>query len=124
MHLEQASKKQLFIANLFLFYIFSNCEDKNFLNQRKSHQYKNICKKEFSLEMHFIKINNINSIQKLHDFLKDYDLIHSYDYSYDLFYFLLNGKFYDWKMENNDNTQESKLLRKDINDDFYEGFNG
>ena len=39
--LERASNKQLYIADLFLFYIFSYCDDKNFLNENKSQEYQN-----------------------------------------------------------------------------------
>ena len=123
--LEQASKKQLYIADLFLFYIFSFCDDKNFLNQRKSHQYQffwNILISSFSKINYF---NNVHqNIQNLHIFLKDYDLIHRKDYMLDLSYFILSGIC---KMPN-ENSLYNKLintisLKKDINDSFYEGFN-
>ena len=66
--------------------------------------------------------SDYDNIQKLHYFLMDYDLMHSYDYSYDLLYFLLNEKFYYW--ENDGSSQiNRRSLRKDINTDFYEGFN-
>ena len=72
----------------------------------------------------FINFSDYHVIQNLHNFLRDYDLIHSYDYSYDLLYFLLNGKFYDWKMQNDDKSQaNNRSLRKNNNSDFYEGFN-
>ena len=47
--LEKASNKKLFIADLFLFYIFSNCDDENFLNQKKFQKYQNKCQNNISL---------------------------------------------------------------------------
>ena len=58
--------------------------------------------------------------QNLHQFLRDYDLLHS-AYLSDLIYFLSKGKFYDWKSRYN--PQVNGSLRKDIDADFYEGFN-
>ena len=59
-------------------------------------------------------------INKLQKFIKNYDLLHNY-YSYDLLYFFVNGKFYDWKTHNN-NIIINMPLRKDIDTSFYEGF--
>lgn len=46
-------------------------------------KYENKCKNNFPLQY--------NKIQKLYDFLRDYDLIHCYDYSYDLFDFFIEN---------------------------------
>ena len=122
--LEQASKRQLFIADIFLFYIFSNCDNEIFLDLKKSQKCKNKCQNHFSHQISCIIFNDHDNIQNLQIFLKDYDLIHYYNFSYDLIYFLLNGKFNDWKTQINDNLQlNNESLRKDINADFYEGFN-
>ena len=86
-------------------------------------KYENKCKVYFSLQMIFIKLNYTN-FQRLHNFLRDYDLIHTHNHEYDLFYFILNGIFYDWKMQIEDNTKENnRSSQKNINTDFYEGFN-
>ena len=57
----------------------------------KSSKYENKCADNFPLQMSLIKINNYNynDFQKLYNFLRDYDLIHNYDYLYDLHYSLL-----------------------------------
>ena len=115
--------KKLFIADLFLLFIFSNCDDKTFLDPLKAQQYQNKCQINFSLQMGLVNFYNYEYIQIIHNFLIQYDLIHSCEYSYDLLYFILNGKFYDWKTQNNKNTLISRPLKKDINADFYEGFN-
>ena len=57
-------------------------------------------------------------------FLRDYDLTHGSYFLFDLFYYLTYGEFYDWKNQNILYSQSNnKSLRKDINADFYEGFN-
>ena len=74
--------------------------------------------------MNLINFRDYNNTQVINNFLRDYDLIHSHDYTYDLYYFLLNGKFFDWNMQFDYNEQLKNGLKKDINDDFYKGFNG
>ena len=73
-----------------------------------------------------MKVGSINftffDMEKLHIFLRDYDLIHSYDCVFDLHYFLEKGEFHDRNMHNDENTQNNSL-QKNINSDFYEGFN-
>ena len=65
--------------------------------------------------MSYVIFNNHNNNQRLNEFSKYYDLIHSYDYLYDLHYFFINGKFYDWKLRIDDNVQsKNKTLRKSI----------
>lgn len=71
--------------------------------------------------MLFINFKYHDNIRKLHEFLRDYDLIHSYDYSYDLFYYLLEGKFFNWKEVKPEIN--NKTLIKNIDANFYEGFN-
>lgn len=70
----------------------------------------------FSL-LRSIDLNDYD-IQKLGKFFRDYDLKHRNDYLFDFCYFLLKGEFYDWTKQNNYNS-----LRKDVNEDFYKGFN-
>ena len=73
--LKKASYKHLLMADLFLFYIFSNCDDINFLKQKNSHKYKSKCQNHFALQMRLINIKNYDNFQKLHIFIKDYDSI-------------------------------------------------
>ena len=63
-------------------------------------------------------------VQRLNHFLKEYDLVHCYDYLYDLFYFLDCGKFYDWRKQINKTNFNKKLVNKNVNNDFYKGFHG
>ena len=66
--------------------------------------------------MNFIK----NNTQNLHIFLRDFDLIHGYDYSIVLLYFFVKGTFFNRKVYDD---QINRSLRKDINADFYKGLN-
>ena len=94
----------------------------------KSLQYLNRCNNNLYLKLFgFPFFRDYENIQNLHIFLRDYDLIDICDnfYIIDLHYFLTNGKFYDLKIDElmiNKNNND-KSLRKDINTDFYEGFN-
>ena len=113
-----------FLSQICLYFIFfSNCCDNNFLNPKKSRNLLNKCLKNFTTEISSIIFNNNNNNHNLNKFLKDYDLIHSCDYFYDLNYFFINGKFFNWKIQIDDNAQSNnKTLRKEINAVFYEGF--
>ena len=73
----------------------------------------------FELQILFSSFNDYDNIQNLHNFLRDYDLIESYDYLFDLYYFFVNGKFYQWKTHTDD---KNISFRKDINADFYDEF--
>ncbi|KAK8897368.1 hypothetical protein M9Y10_015312 [Tritrichomonas musculus] len=120
--LENASNKQLIIADLFLFYIFTICDDKYFRNQKKSFKYYVKFQYHFKQQMSFINFNDYDIFEKLYNYFRDYDLTYYHDYLYDLFCFLMSEKLYEWKMQNDNVHVNNKSLRKDINADFYEGF--
>lgn len=114
-----AAKNHLLLADLFLYYIFSNCNEKEYIDQKKK-LHPNLLK----LLQKFYLNEFYTMHHKLHQFFKDYDLYLLKDYIFDANYYLKNGNFYENDLKNQIDKLNAlnKLLRKDIDDDFYEGF--
>lgn len=113
--LKIASEDKFEFANIFLFYIFTYCDDEKIKNENESVLYLD----KISDYIGDIFKSDQSVIIKLEQYLKQFDLFKCNDNIKNFVYYLLEGEPYDPK------TIEAEIQnpnKKPINDDFYRGF--
>ena len=130
--IEKISNVSFFLGDLFLFYV--NCGSFSNNNMEIAKKYlncilnnKDVFKhiKKILSDMYYIPIMRSLLYERLENFLREYDLLHSYrtTINFDFESYILTGKFKDYFEEEEYDDDELYTNRKNINEQFYEGFN-